>query len=183
MASVVLPSNVQAFLSSASADIGRMAGNAFECCVDQEISGKITSPIEQLFFIAIKAFGRSIGVSVSQTPFEDDRRRYLGIYLDAQEKIGKYSVDFLVTSTKGFRSTQALPLIVELDGHAFHDRNKAQRSYEKARDRFFVKHGYRVLHYTGSDVVANPYRIAHEVISMFIEGIDDFDESDPLGLG
>jgi len=182
MADLVLPGDVKTFLSLARNSVGLMAANEFDASVTQEMNGKITSPIEQLFFIAIKAFGRAVGVSVSPTSFEDERRRQLGVYLDAQAKIGKYSVDFLLTSTNGFRSTQALPLIVELDGHAFHDKNKAQRSYEKSRDRFFVKQGYRVIHYTGSDVVKNPYLIAHEVISMFIEGIDEFDESDPLSL-
>lgn len=55
-------------------------------------------------------------------------------------------------------------LIVELDGHEFHDKNKNQRAYEKSRDRYLVRQGYKIFHYTGSELVADPKKVASEVM-------------------
>ena len=81
-------------------------------------------------------------------------------------------------------STEGKTVIVELDGHAFHDKDKKQRSYEKARDRFFVKEGYQVLHYTGSDVVADPYRVAFEVLEVLdvLEAGEAYAPTNPVGF-
>ena len=76
------------------------------------------------------------------------------------------------------------PLVVELDGHAFHDKDKRQRSYEKARDRYLVQQGLRVLHFTGSDVVADPHKVAYEVLEMlgvYSGSFRKYNPADPLG--
>jgi len=63
---------------------------------------------------------------------------------------------------------------VECDGHEFHDKDKKQRSYEKARDRYLQKEGYAVLHFTGSDIVSSPVFAATEVVSFLCN--DDIDD-------
>jgi very-short-patch-repair endonuclease len=76
---------------------------------------------------------------------------------------------------------------VYLDGHDFHYKDKRQRSYEKARDREMVRAGYRVLHYTGSDVVADPLKVAYEALEFvgaFVgSGREGYNKEDPLGQG
>ncbi len=100
----------------------------------------------------------------------------------------KYRVDFLVSRTWSYREKGLHDsVIVELDGHEFHDKDKRQRSYEKARDRYLTRQGYKVLHYTGSDLVRDPFRVAHEVMDT-IEcfgpvGSQKYDPADPLGQG
>lgn len=57
-----------------------------------------------------------------------------------------------------------LPLIVvECDGHDFHERTKDQAQHDKARDRVFTAAGYRTLRFTGSEIHRNPIKCAVEV--------------------
>ena len=111
----------------------------------------------------------------------------MGLYITPQAKIGTYRVDFLIEARCLGRSGDVYaPVIVELDGHDFHDKDKRQRSYEKARDRFLVKRGYRILHFTGSDVVADPFKVAYEALEMVGvfagSGADGYDPKNPIGI-
>ena len=103
------------------------------------------------------------------------------IQISTQEKIGKYRVDFLITYTESVPDfdnkttmkdgvvipgvkTETTSLIVECDGHDFHDRTKEQASRDRARDRELKKLGYEVFRYTGSDIWADVYGCATESI-------------------
>jgi very-short-patch-repair endonuclease len=58
----------------------------------------------------------------------------------------KYCVDFVVTprtERKGW-----IPIAVELDGHAFHERTPAQVSHRDSRDRALQRAGWKVFHLT-----------------------------------
>lgn len=147
----------------------------------------LESPIEDLFWIALNAMCSAGWLRVNP-PVELNGHGAAepgyGIHAKPQAKIGRYRVDFLI-SQHGIGPEEFLaPVIVELDGHAFHDKDKRQRSYEKARDRFLQKEGYRVLHFTGSDVVADPFRVAYEVLDMLGATSDigePYDPENPLG--
>lgn len=141
------------------------------------------SPIEDLFWIALKTL-----CEANYEPFNPDpdgpNEWPHGVYLSPQTKLGTYTVDFVVSREPFLEVQRCQPIIVELDGHAFHDKDKKQRAYEKARDRYLVKHGYRVLHYTGSEIVADPFRAAHEVLVMLnAANSPDYNPADPLELG
>ena len=152
------------------------------------------SPIEHMFWVAATVLCESEFHSINQTPDlvrGDDGKTTIkmqdGIYIYPQYHVEKYRVDFLIEQ-HGLGSDKHLgPVVVELDGHDFHDKDKRQRSYEKARDRFLVKKGYRVLHFTGSDVVADPFKVAYEALEMvgcFHVGYrSGYDKKDPLGQG
>ena len=75
-----------------------------------------------------------------------------------QKEIGNYRVDFLVTAT--FSDTQ---VIIECDGHDFHEKTKEQAKHDKERDRYFTSLGYKVLHYTGSEIYNNFMGIEKEL--------------------
>jgi hypothetical protein len=53
---------------------------------------------------------------------------------------------------KGESWPEMATLIVETDGHDFHERTKLQASYDRKRDRNITLHGFRVIRFTGSDV-------------------------------
>mgnify|MGYP003580046510 CR=1 FL=1 len=55
-------------------------------------------------------------------------------------------------------------MIVECDGHEFHERTKQQARRDKQRDRFFQSIGYKVLRFTGSEIWADPDECASEII-------------------
>ena len=54
-------------------------------------------------------------------------------------------------------------LIVEVDGHDYHDRTKEQASYDRKRDRELTLEGYRVVRFTGSDVFNHPAECAEDI--------------------
>lgn len=175
--------NVWEFLESAAARYGRIHAEKFAGRMHtQMIERGIESPIEDMFFIAVnlQCAARYKDVNpdpdeyVGNTPIFPD-----GVFLTPQVQVDKYRVDFLLQRTTG----KDPGVVIELDGHAFHDKDKKQRSYEKARDRALVKAGYRVLHYTGSDVAADPYRVAFEaleVLGALTDG-EAYDPTNPLG--
>jgi very-short-patch-repair endonuclease len=144
------------------------------------------SPIEDLFWIAIKTMCEAEYESFNPSPShtEGGVKWPFGVHVKPQFKIGTYTVDFLISREPMMEMHRCQPVIVELDGHAFHDKDKKQRAYEKGRDRYLVKHGYRVLHYTGSEIVADPFRAAHEVLVMLLAAsCPVYDPKDPLGRG
>ena len=144
------------------------------------------SPIEDMFWIAMNAmcvadyedFNPSPELRKGEAVFPP------GIYVYPQKKIGTFRVDFFVFREPHVEVQRTPPIVVELDGHDFHDKDKKQRAYEKSRDRFLVKQGYRVLHFTGSEIVADPFKAAYEVMCLLCGArFSEYDPNDPLGLG
>ncbi|HEY3234628.1 MAG TPA: DUF559 domain-containing protein [Polyangiaceae bacterium] len=70
-----------------------------------------------------------------------------------------YRADFMVKSG-------SLELIVEVDGHAFHERTKEQAARDKSRDRAMLAAGYKVMRFTGSEVWNTPVKCVEEVERM-----------------
>lgn len=191
---VKIPDNVYKALGEIGELVGKAASEDFDIGLYHEIiNQEIKSPIEQLFLIAIKAMCLGSDVPFNPDPYYSESNNWQhgpGLHISMQKEIGKYRADFLVWQEKMAGKFGLGPIVVELDGHDFHDRDKRQRSYEKARDRFFVKEGYRVMHYTGSDVVANPLKVAFEVMQMLgifhayeEKQLEKFDATDPFFRG
>lgn len=180
-----LANNVLSFLDRASDLYAVMVQDRFE----QEMHSNcveigMQSPIEHLFWIAMYVL-----CEAEYEPFNPDHHEIdgdcawrPGVYVQPQAKVGTYRADFCVWREPGFCGDRMKPVLVELDGHDFHDKDKKQRAYEKQRDRFFVKQGYQVLHYTGSEIVADPFKVAHEVLSLLGATSNPvYDASAPLG--
>jgi hypothetical protein len=55
-------------------------------------------------------------------------------------------------------------LVVEIDGHDYHERTKEQASYDKKRERELLLEGYRVIRFTGSDVYKDAAKCAEDVV-------------------
>lgn len=144
------------------------------------------SPIEHLFWIACTLLTDSRHEELNPYP-RDDGAPDRGIYLCPQAPIDKYRVDFLLYSAHIGPPDIFTPVVVELDGHDFHDRDKRQRSYEKKRDRDLQRAGYRVIHFTGSDVVKDPFACAWEalqLVGLFCgSGCEAYNPLDPLAQG
>jgi len=191
MSAPVLVPNVSAFLDSASERVGRMLAERWNTDLYADLCDlPIKSPIEQLFYIACAALIEADREKVNPDPTRGDDGSCVpsrGFYVIPQFKVGKYALDFHL-SQFGISSQEFAPVAVELDGHAFHDKNARQRAYEKARDRHLVKSGLRVLHYTGSEVAADPFRCATEALRLV--GLfeyrwepDTYCAEDPLQVG
>lgn len=84
----------------------------------------------------------------------------LEFWITPQARVGKYKADFLVW----FQCRRSVGgIAVECDGHAFHEKTKEQASRDKERDRFFLKSGYPVMRFSGSDIYKDPVACADEV--------------------
>lgn len=64
-------------------------------------------------------------------------------------------------------------LVVELDGHDFHERTRKQAAHDKRRDRRLVSAGWKVLRYTGSEVYSDVDAVLEEIDAHIARAVDD----------
>lgn len=114
-------------------------------------NGRTDSPIEALF-------GAAVRLLLPHFNFGDGA----GLAVDTQQQVGAYRVDFLISVTD--KEGKRHKIVVELDGHDFHERTKEQAAKDKARDRWLTNHGIKFLRYAGTEVWNNPLACAQEVL-------------------
>lgn len=102
--------------------------------------------------------------------------RMYELFIEPQARIGDYRVDFLIHAYDfgrcemgddyKFKYDQALwrKLVVECDGHDFHERTKEQAAKDRSRDRALITKGYTVFRFTGSELWRDPIGCADQVI-------------------
>ena len=56
-----------------------------------------------------------------------------------------------------------MKVVVECDGHDFHERTKEQARKDRRRDRELQAKGYLVLRYTGSEVWRDPWGCVEDI--------------------
>ena len=86
----------------------------------------------------------------------DDDHHDGAIYLYGSVSILTYRADFVLELDLHRR------LVVECDGHDFHDRTKQQAAYDRARDRELLQLGFTTIRFTGSEITHSPERCADE---------------------
>lgn len=87
------------------------------------------------------------------------------VYVYQQGRVGNYATDFLLLDVSvPAELVQPRWMVVECDGHDFHEKTKEQARHDKKRDRFMQSRGIKVLRFTGSEVFADPDAVAEEVI-------------------
>lgn len=163
---------VAEIIKNSAVCVAESAKNAFMCDTEAFILERsIQSPIEALFYAAFCAVNNSadcLKFNSDQHPFIGDMEKLIAV---PQYSVFNYRADFGVfygivsaSMERGY-SYDGRWVTVELDGHAFHDKNEKQRRYEKKRDREFQKVGLKIFRYTGSEIHKNPFNAAVEVIS------------------
>jgi protein containing DUF559 len=90
--------------------------------------------------------------------FNESYDSEIQINFSPQEKIGCYRVDFVVEAS--FSDDK---VIIECDGHDFHEKTKQQAKHDKERDRYLISLGYKVLRYTGSEIYNDFDKIEKEL--------------------
>jgi very-short-patch-repair endonuclease len=78
-----------------------------------------------------------------------------------------YRVDILI---EDIEDPYFPTVVIECDGHDFHEKTKEQVRKDKQRDRDLQIQGYRVIRFTGSEIFKNAHGCAKEVIS-FLEAL------------
>jgi very-short-patch-repair endonuclease len=92
--------------------------------------------------------------------------------IEPQKQIGKYRADFAISSAGNEEMETGLGetpmahvrLIVEADGHDFHERTKEQAQRDKQRDRELQRLGWKVIRFTGSEIWKDAAGCAREVM-------------------
>ena len=91
----------------------------------------------------------------------DDEKHIVGAWGDVmiglltQFEIGPYRCDFVLMSWFQQKDPRPWLVIVEADGHDFHERTKHQAARDRARDRYFQTRFCdrgAVLRFTGSEI-------------------------------
>jgi very-short-patch-repair endonuclease len=111
----------------------------------------VGSPIEQLF--------------VMEWHYQQINEGF-GVELKPQARLitdkGDVNVDFLVKDPKA----RGLPIVIELDGHEFHEKTKQQAAKDRKRERSIIRRGYHVVRFTGHEVFRGAEACVKEVVEM-----------------
>lgn len=93
-----------------------------------------------------------------------------GAIIYPQCLLGKYRVDFCIQCHCDgiFRY-----LIIECDGHNFHEKTKEQAARDKKRDRDLSAIKATVIRFTGSEIYRNPTSVKDEIESLIFGLMDD----------
>jgi len=77
----------------------------------------------------------------------------------------KYKADFLVTEWDCYRRRFNKRIVVEADGHDYHERTKEQAAKDRKRDRLMQGAGYAVLRFTGAEIYADAMGCADQILT------------------
>lgn len=132
------------------------------------IRDKCESPIEEILMAALYVASSVIEVPLhfmmGDTPSPPAFDTTAFIY--QQVSVGRYRVDILIVDqTLPFDRGPPRMMVIECDGHDFHERTKDQARRDKQRDRFLQSKGFKVLRFTGSEIWADPDKCADEIIN------------------
>ncbi len=133
------------------------------------------SPIERMFLIGLMSLSYTspcydFGDFFSRFVLRSDSPLPI-VKVDLQAQIEGYRADFLLTVT--FQGAVLGRVVVECDGHSFHERTKEQASRDRSRDRAMTLAGYKVMRFTGSEIYRDLMGCvsqAHEAAWQFYQG-------------
>ena len=97
---------------------------------------------------------------------EDPEMATYGV-MAPQVQIGKYRADFVIVHRYG--TADYSTVVVECDGHDFHEKTPKQAERDKRRDREMQMRGYRVFRFTGTEIVRDPFAAARSVLEPIAE--------------
>lgn len=115
------------------------------------IRAKLMSPIEETF---LDAYGEGGTVATGE------RLRWGPWWIEPQAHVGPFRVDFVCGVDFGKRSVD---VVIELDGHEFHQKTPEQVEGDRKRDRAFIRLGVVAMRFTGREVTRSAKACAREV--------------------
>lgn len=142
-------------------DMARAARETFDEAY-AHLSSKCESPIELDFLAAlIEAMSGQFG----RPEAENDHLVCGGsVRFGSQHEIGPYRADFYIEAGK--RGEPWLRIVVECDGHDYHERTKEQAARDKSRDRWMTLQHITVLRFTGSEIYKNAQSCAEQIVNI-----------------
>lgn len=114
------------------------------------------SPIEKILLYALMQESDSLWLGLEYRPqqvIKFDGKRYIADILFEQD---------IYCTEKPYK------VVIECDGHEFHEATKEQVEKRNNRDMDLKMQGYDVLHYSGSQIFKNPKKCAREITKYII---------------
>lgn len=90
------------------------------------------------------------------------------VWVGSQTPVGSYKADFTLT-IRSWRDEKWRTLVIECDGHDFHERTKQQAAHDRSRDRWMIENGYTVFRFTGSELYRDPIKCAAQAFDMLMK--------------
>jgi very-short-patch-repair endonuclease len=122
---------------------------------------RVQSPIEAELGSALLATLPAITMFcnvIDGKPERDDQ----GFFISPQFPVGNYRADFCIFMHTRFAAER---LILECDGHQYHERTSDQAEHDKKRDRAFVESGLQVMRFTGTEIRRDPLACAEQAVA------------------
>lgn len=130
-----------------------------------------TSPIEQMYYAEYLCYVRD------RESYERFSQECFG-HADAMMFLWDHSLKFPTVTgpiTPDFLAfwripgdNKYYPIIVELDGHEFHQKTKQQVERDYERNRIIQGAGFQVIRFTGSEVYRNPRKCLEKTYEMAV---------------
>jgi hypothetical protein len=147
--------------------------------------GQTESPIEELMLLALAVVASNEGEVVFRVDGKEygvtrvPRGRRTCVTIQPQVEINGHRVDFLVEmasvrrdySKQNATITLSKSVVVECDGHEFHEKTKEQAEKDKRRDRELQDAMLGVFRFTGSEITRNAFNCADQAIRFLRWGI------------
>lgn len=145
-------------------------------CADYEIGLKDSlidteSPIEQI--LALELSRCDLRNFNTFNPFIDVLDIEKQVNILCGDKV--YRVDFLISVNYMVGNENNLKMIVvECDGHRYHEITPEQAKERNERDRILNQYGYSVLHFTGSEIYNKPMKCVGDIIRFIKKGFENY---------
>ncbi len=126
--------------------------------VENKHSNKTESPIEEMLYEEME--------KIKQSDLLKKGIIYFDVIPQARVKINgnNYRLDFLVDAC--CENSGRILLVVECDGHEFHERTKAQVKNDNKRQRNLQSNGYIVVRFSGSEIYEDPKYCCNQLIDI-----------------
>ena len=190
---------VDAWLDNFSSDLLRIYLYKSHVCSSHKIEldkvdkgcNSCESPIEEMLLIGMVDLINS-GIEAlrvmnnTDTRYEENESRAsIDLIIVPQALVGDYRIDFKVKYLEGGKipirengiiinqADYIKEVLVECDGHDFHEKTKEQVQKDKKRDRDLASKGYTLLRFTGSEIWKDPFKCASEIYQYLAGTRDD----------
>ncbi|HEX3101231.1 MAG TPA: DUF559 domain-containing protein [Pyrinomonadaceae bacterium] len=101
---------------------------------------------------------------------ENPCQQQADVVIAPQYQAEKYRVDFALFVN--FVANEQIKIVVECDGHEFHEKTKEQAARDKRRNRDLEISGWRLLRFTGSEIWRDPRTCADHTAALVTNEIE-----------
>lgn len=143
------------------------------------LSEAVDSPIEERLLAALLGWFETclpnLRITKAGVPvfLFETAQEYSTYNIDMQAPLGPYRADFLIEMHDPGLDV-CVSVVVEADGHDFHERTKKQAAHDRKRDREIQQMGLKVFRFTGSEIFrdsASCAKFIHGAIADAVNGV------------